>query len=165
VESGGGSVWTPKVLPGRWALDVWATAGTGAALALLVAVAAVPAGPVAAVGNLLAAALVASATLRLNRAALLRRREHESLGRSHGGLGVQLGQAQQTAAEGRRADHEFNNLLTIIAGHADLLLHQVAAGDPARESVSEVARAAERAIALTRQVLASRDPPGREEGR
>ncbi len=46
--------------------------------------------------------------------------------------------------------HDFNNLLTLISGYADLLTGQVEGA--ARASVEEVARAAERAAALAAQL-------------
>ena len=50
--------------------------------------------------------------------------------------------------------HDFNNVLTAIFGYADLLLDQFTADDPRRADVQEIRRAAERAAALTRQLLA-----------
>lgn len=49
--------------------------------------------------------------------------------------------------------HDFNNLLTAIVGYADWLDRDLS-GDPRREQVAEIRRAAERASNLTRQLLA-----------
>ncbi len=71
----------------------------------------------------------------------------------------QLHQAQKLEAVGRLAGgiaHDFNNLLTVITGFAELLQDEaVAMANPSmRASIDEIAKAAERASALTRQVLA-----------
>ncbi len=50
--------------------------------------------------------------------------------------------------------HDFNNLLTVIAGTAFLISDQLAADDPVREDVQQITRAADRAAAMTRQLLA-----------
>jgi signal transduction histidine kinase/CheY-like chemotaxis protein len=72
-------------------------------------------------------------------------------------LEQQLRQAQKMEAVGRLAGgiaHDFNNLLTAIFGYADLLAEDLPPGSPAQADVKEIRTAANRASALTRQLLA-----------
>jgi CheY-like chemotaxis protein len=50
--------------------------------------------------------------------------------------------------------HDFNNLLTAIAGYTALVLSSLDDSDTRREDLQEVVKAAQRATALTRQLLA-----------
>jgi|SRR5579863_5292420 len=72
-------------------------------------------------------------------------------------LETQLRQAQKMEAVGRLAGgvaHDFNNLLTVIKGHSDLLEIKLGTLSVAQPSIAQVRKAADRATALTRQLLA-----------
>ena len=63
-------------------------------------------------------------------------RKMEAVGRLAGGLA-----------------HDFHNLLSSVLGYATLLLGNMTAGDPLRDDVAEIQKAAERAVVLTRKLL------------
>jgi len=69
----------------------------------------------------------------------------------------QLRQSQKLESVGMLAGgiaHDFNNLLTVITGYSDLTLRRLHKADPLARNVEEIAKAAEGAASLTRQLLA-----------
>ena len=72
-------------------------------------------------------------------------------------LEEQLRNAQQLEAIGRLAGgvaHDFNNILSIIMGHGELLLMSAGADERMRNGLEQIRRAADRAASLTQQLLA-----------
>jgi PAS domain S-box-containing protein len=68
----------------------------------------------------------------------------------------QLLQSQKMESVGRLAGgvaHDFNNMLGVIIGHADMALHY-GAGHQIKDNLQEILKAAERSADLTRQLLA-----------
>ncbi len=69
----------------------------------------------------------------------------------------QLRQAQKMEAVGQIAAgvaHDFNNILAVIQGHAELQLNVGSSDESLLESLQEISQAANRAASLTRQLLA-----------
>ena len=78
-------------------------------------------------------------------------------------LEAELRQAQRLEAVGRLAGgvaHDFNNLLLVIISHSELLEGEFQSGQPDPKHVTGIRSAADRAVDLTRQLLAfSRGQP------
>lgn len=72
-------------------------------------------------------------------------------------LEAQLQQAQKMESIGRLAGgvaHDFNNMLGVILGHAELALTQVDSNQSLYHDLVEIRKAAERSANITRQLLA-----------
>lgn len=72
-------------------------------------------------------------------------------------LTAQLQQAQKMESVGRLAGgvaHDFNNMLGVIIGHADLAMAGTGPAHPLYGDLTEIRKAAERSANLTRQLLA-----------
>jgi PAS domain S-box-containing protein len=69
----------------------------------------------------------------------------------------QLTQSQKLEAVGRLAGgvaHDFNNMLSVILGHAELVLEQIEPTDPMHQDVKQIQQAGRHSADLTRQLLA-----------
>jgi PAS domain S-box-containing protein len=72
-------------------------------------------------------------------------------------LEAQLQQAQKMESVGRLAGgvaHDFNNMLGVILGYAEIALSQVNPSDPMHADLEEIVTAAQRSAKITRQLLA-----------
>ena len=72
-------------------------------------------------------------------------------------LEEQFRQAQKMDAVGRLAGgvaHDFNNVLNVILGYAELTLRTMEEGDRRRRNLTEIRKAGDHAASLTRQLLA-----------
>lgn len=69
----------------------------------------------------------------------------------------QLIQSQKMESVGRLAGgvaHDYNNMLSVIVGYAELALEQNPTAEPLREYLEEILKAARRSTEITRQLLA-----------
>ena len=72
-------------------------------------------------------------------------------------LESQFLQAQKMEAVGRLAGgvaHDFNNMLSVILGYSDIIKLGLHKDDPLTHNLAEIEKAAQRAAALTQQLLA-----------
>ena len=72
-------------------------------------------------------------------------------------LADQFRQAQKMESVGRLAGgvaHDYNNMLSVILGHAELAMTKVTPSDPVYEDLQEISKAGKRSAAITRQLLA-----------
>ena len=72
-------------------------------------------------------------------------------------LQEQFQQAQKLESVGRLAGgvaHDFNNMLSVILGHGEIVRQKLHPGDPLREDVEAILKAGRRSADLTRQLLA-----------
>ncbi|GAB6096150.1 hypothetical protein JCM14469_24030 [Desulfatiferula olefinivorans] len=72
-------------------------------------------------------------------------------------LQAQLIQARKIESVGRLAGgvaHDYNNMLGVIIGYAEMAMARLSPGDPLQDDLSEIMKAARRSSDITRQLLA-----------
>jgi two-component system cell cycle sensor histidine kinase/response regulator CckA len=70
---------------------------------------------------------------------------------------ARIRQSQRMEVLGRLASgvaHDLNNLITVMVGYSQILLHHLEPDSPLRSDLREIQKAGDRAAALTRQLLA-----------
>jgi len=75
----------------------------------------------------------------------------------HRGVEEQLRQSQKMEAVGRLAGgvaHDFNNMLSVIMGYAEISMRNLPPDDKLRHRLNEILKAAQRSSEITRQLLA-----------
>jgi two-component system, cell cycle sensor histidine kinase and response regulator CckA len=75
----------------------------------------------------------------------------------HKRLEAQFMQSQKMEAVGVLAGgvaHDFNNMLSVIKGYTELSIESLRENDPMRSDLEQIAKAAQRAVSLTSQLLA-----------
>ena len=83
--------------------------------------------------------------------------ERRRMEEKHRELEIQLQQAQKMESVGRLAGgvaHDYNNILTVIIGYAEMLMDKVGQDDPLYADLHEISEAANRSADITRQLLA-----------
>ncbi len=83
--------------------------------------------------------------------------EHKRAEEEKANLQSQLQQAQKMEAIGQLAGgvaHDFNNMLSVILGHAELGMDQMDPSQPLFANLAEIGKAAMRSADITRQLLA-----------
>lgn len=84
-------------------------------------------------------------------------REKQKIEKEHAYLNAQLQQAQKMESIGRLAGgvaHDYNNMLSVILGFAEMALEKVVPEDPIYSDLIEIQTAANRSTGITRQLLA-----------